>query len=136
MRTRFLPAAAAGLGLFLAAAAGLALVERASTPAAVFGGAAAAHLAIAAGLAARSRAAAVAGAAVGLLDLALVVVGMAFIVGIEAGIGIDLNDRWFAPLNGYATIAVAAVIGAIAVGLLVRGLSAIRAELAIPAPRG
>jgi hypothetical protein len=128
--------AAAGLGSFLLAAAALATSERATAPAAVFAVLGALHVAAGVGLAAGSRPLAVLGAVVGLADLALVGAGMAFILGIEAGIGFDLGVRWFAPLNGYATIAAAAVIATVALGLVADGLSAARTGLALPAPHG
>jgi hypothetical protein len=138
MRSRLLPAAVAALGSFLAAAAVLAAVDAALVPAAVFAVAAAAHLGIAARLVSGgpSVLVAVAGVAVGLIDLALVVAGMSFIVGIETGIGLDLGVLWFAPLNGYATIAVAGAIGAAALALVANGLVALRSVLAVPAVRG
>jgi hypothetical protein len=138
MPSRSLPAAVAGLGLFLAAAALLAVVERAFVPSAVFAAAAAAHLGIAAGLV-RGRPTvfvAAAGVALGLIDLVLVAAGMAFIVGIESAIGVDLGALWFAPLNGYATIAVAGAIAAVALSLVAAGVTALRSQLAVPAVRG
>ncbi len=138
MRSRLLPAAVAALGIFLAAAAALAAVEAAVVPAAVFALPAAAHLGIAAHLVrgGSSVLVGVAGVAVGLVDLALVVAGMWFILGIETGIGLDLGVPWFAPLNGYATIAVAGAIGAVALALVANGLAGLRSVLAVPAVRG
>lgn len=126
MSSRALPIAVAGLGILLAAGAALAVVERAFVATAVFGGVAALHIAIAAGLARGSRAAAVAGGLLGLVEVLLVAVGMWFIVGIQTGIGVDFGDQWFAPLNGFGTIAVAAVIVTVALGMVRRAVNAIR----------
>lgn len=136
MPDRSLPAAVAGLGLFLVAATVAAVAARAFTPAAVFGMLALVHLGVAAGLAGGSRSAAIVGAAAGALDLALVAIGMAFIVGIETGIGVDLGALWFAPLNGYATIAVSVAIGAVALAMVGRGVRTARQGLVVAAPRG
>ncbi len=138
MRSRLLPAAVAALGSFLAAAAVLAIAETAVVPAAVFAVGAAAHLAIAARLVRRGTSVlvALAGVAVGLIDLVLVVAGLAFIVGIETGIGVDLGVLWFAPLNGYGTTAVAGAIGAVALALVANGVAGLRSELPVPAVRG
>jgi hypothetical protein len=136
MRHPLRSAATGGVGVFLLAGAVLAIAERAAVPAAVFAAAGLVHVALAAGLARGSAGAAIAGAAVGLADLALVGVGMAFIVGIETGIGVDLADRWFAPLNGYATIAVAVGIAIVAVSLVRAGIDAVRTAAALPALRG
>ena len=126
MSSRTLPVAVAGLGLFLAAGAALAVVEGAFVPAAVLGAAAALHLVIAAGLARGSRAAAVGGGILGLVEVLMVAVGLWFIVGIQTGIGVDFGDQWFAPLNGFGTIAVAAGIVTIALGMGRRAVNAIR----------
>ena len=133
MSSRTLPVAVAGLGLFLAAGTVLAVVERAFVPAAVFGAVAVLHLAIAAGLARGSRAAAVGGGLLGLVEVLLVAVGLWFIVGIQTGIGVDFGDQWFAPLNGFGTIAVTAVIVTVAVGMVRRAVLAVRATTAVAA---
>jgi len=134
MRVSLLPALIAGLGAFLAATAALAVAEHATTAATVFGLAGGLHLAIAAGLIRGSRTAAVVGAIVGLVDLALVATGLAFIVGIEAGVGLDLGTNWFAPLNGYATIIVAIAIAAAAAAMVATGLRAVRSRTPEAAP--
>lgn len=128
--------AAAGLGSFLLAGAALAAAERAVAPALVFVVLGGFHVAVGVGLAARSRPLAVVGLALGFADLALVAVGMTFILGIETAIGVDLGARWFAPLNGYATIAVATAVVTIAGGLVGSGAAVLRDALALPAPRG
>jgi hypothetical protein len=135
MRHPLRSTASAGLGLFLLAGSALAVFEHAPVPAAVFGAAGLIHLGLAAGLARGSGPAAIIGAVVGVADLALVAAGLAFVVGIETGIGVDLADPWFAPLNGYATIVVALAIAAVAVSLVSAGVEIVRAA-ALPAPRG
>jgi hypothetical protein len=120
-----LTAAVAGVGLLLAAAAALALAAGALQPAAVFGALAVAHVLVALG-ARRSIAVAALGGLVGLLEIALVAVGFVFILGVELGIGrVDLGDAWFAPLNGYAVIAVATAIVVVALGLVAQAARAI-----------
>jgi len=132
MAHRALPAAVAGLGVFLALGAGLAVVAGAPVPAAVFGAAAVAHLTVAVGLARGSVAAAAAGGLLGLLELALVGFGVWFIAGIELGLGrVDFGAQWFAPLNGYATVVVAAIIGAVDIALVRRAILAIRGTAAV-----
>ena len=132
MAHRALPAAVAGLGVFLALGAGLAVVAGAPVPAAVFGAAAVLHLIVTAGLARGSVAAAVLGGLLGLLELALVGFGVWFIAGIELGLGhVDFGAQWFAPLNGYATIAAAAVITIVDLALVRRAILAIRATAAV-----
>lgn len=128
--------AAAGVGSFLLAAAALAALERAPAPAVVFAVAGVLHVVVGVGLAAGSRPISIVGGLLGLADLALVGAGMTFILGIELGIGVDLDARWFAPLNGYATIAVAVAIASIALALVAAGAGAVRSALSLPAPRG
>ncbi len=132
MAHRALPAAVAGLGVFLALGAGLAVVVGAPVPAAVFGAAATLHLIVAAGLARDSATAAALGGLLGLLELALVGFGVWFIAGIELGLGhVDFGAQWFAPLNGYATVVVAAVITTVDVALVRRAILAIRGTAAV-----
>lgn len=135
MRHPIRATATGGLGLFLLAGAALAVAEHALVPAAVFGAGGLIHLGLAAGLARGSGPVAIAGTVVGLADLALLAAGLAFIVGIETGIGVDLGDLWFAPLNGYATIVVAFGIAAVAASLVHAGIRVVRSA-ALPAPRG
>jgi hypothetical protein len=127
---RLVPAAASAVGLFLLTAAVVASIQHAPQPAAVFGALGMAHIGIAFGISSGSRLAAGIGVLVGALTLALVVVGLVFIAGIEAGVGIDLNVAWFAPLNGYATIAVAAALIAASLALVVGGLRGVRGAAA------
>lgn len=118
MIRRFVSPAAAALGVFLLAAAAVAVVDKAVLPGAAFAAFGLLHLAVAAGIARGSRPAAVVGAVVGLVNLALVGVGIWFIAGIESAIGVDLNALWFAPLNGYATIGVAAAIAIVSLAMV------------------
>jgi hypothetical protein len=113
-----LSAAVGGVGIFLAAAALVAAVNRAPLPAAVFGGLALAHVLVAV-RGRESRLVAICGGLLGLAEIALVAIGLWFIVGIELGLGrVDLGDAWFAPLNGYGALAVAAAIVGIAAGMV------------------
>jgi hypothetical protein len=130
MSTRMLPVAVLGIGVFLAAGATLAVIEHAATPGVVFAAPAFAHVAVAAGLTRSSRAAAVVGGVLGVVELIAVAIVLSFIVGIEIGIGVDLGDQWFAPLNGYGTLVVAAVIVLVAAGLVRRAVRAIGAVAA------
>jgi hypothetical protein len=123
---RLVPAAAFAVGVFLVVAAGVAALQNAPQPALVFGALGLTHLGVAFGIATGSRLAAGLGAVVGTVTAALVAVGIAFIVGIEAGVGVDLNVAWFAPLNGYATITVAAALIAASVLLVVGGIHGVR----------
>ena len=126
MTNRLAPAAASAVGLFLVVAAIAAAAQRAPQPAVVFGALGLAHLGVAYGVASRSRLAAGLGAVVGTVTAALVAVGMLFIIGIEAGIGFDLDVAWYAPLNGYATIAVAAALVTASLVLVVGGIRSVR----------
>jgi hypothetical protein len=119
---RLVPAAASTVGLFLVVAAAVAFVQHASQPAAVFGALGLTHIGVASGVASGSRVAAGLGAVLGVVTAALVAVGLVFIAGIEAGVGVDLNVAWFAPLNGYATIAVATALIAASLLLVVGGI--------------
>jgi hypothetical protein len=119
---RLAAAAAAALGLFLVAGAAAAAIQHAPQPAIVFGALGLAHLAVAVGNPSRSRLAAWLGILIGVITIGLVSVGLIFIAGVEAGIGIDLNVAWFAPLNGYATIAVAIAILAGSAAIVVGGI--------------
>jgi hypothetical protein len=123
---RLVPAATSAVGLFLVLAAVVAALQNAPQPAAVFGALGLAHIGVAFGIASGSRFAAAAGVLVGTVTAALVAAGIAFIVGIESGIGFDLNVAWFAPLNGYATIAVATALIAASVLLVVGGIRGVR----------
>jgi hypothetical protein len=123
---RLAPAAASAVGLFLAVVAATALILHASQAAVVFGLLAVAHLGAAAGSRSSSRLVAGASVALGALTLVLVLAIAAFIAGIEAGVGLDLNAAWFAPLNGYATIAVGCALGAASVVLVAAGVSGLR----------
>jgi hypothetical protein len=132
MAHRALPAAVAGLGLFLALGAALALIAGAPVPASVFGALATVHLVVAAGLARGSVAAATVGGLLGLLELALVGFGVWFIAGIQLGLGrVDFGAQWFAPLNGYATVVVAAVITLVDFALVRRAIHVIRGTAAV-----
>ena len=132
MAHRALPAAVAGLGLFLALGAALALVAGAAVPASVFGALAVLHLVVPAGLAHESVAAATLGGLLGLLELALVGFGVWFIAGIQLGLGrVDFGAQWFAPLNGYATVVVAAVITVVDLALVRRAIHVIRGTAAV-----
>ena len=126
MTNRLVPAAAIAVGVFLVVAAGVAALQNAPQPALVFGGLGLAHLGVAFGIASGSRLAAGLGVIVGTGTAALVAVGVAFIVGIELGVGVDLNVAWFAPLNGYATIAVAAALIVASLLLVVGGFRGVR----------
>jgi hypothetical protein len=128
MSSRMLPLAVLGIGVFLAAGATLAVIEHAATPGLVFAALALVHVAVAAGLSRSSRAAAIVGGILGVVELIAVAIVLSFIVGIEIGIGLDLGDQWFAPLNGYATLVVAAVIVLVAGGLVRRAVRAIGAS--------
>jgi len=123
---RLVPAAASAVGLFFVVAAAAALTQHAPQPAVVFGILGAAHLAAAAGIAAGSRLAAATGAGLGAVTALLVGTGLWFIAGIEAGVGVDLSAAWFAPLNGYATIAVGVALLIASVILIVGGLAGAR----------
>jgi hypothetical protein len=123
---RLVPAAASAVGLFLLVAAAVAAVQHAMQPAVVFGALGLAHLGVAFGIASGSRVAAGLGTVVGVVTAVLVAVGLVFIAGIEAGVGVDLNVAWFAPLNGYATIAVAAALLAASFVLVVGGIRGLR----------
>jgi hypothetical protein len=132
MAHRALPVAVAGIGLFLALGAGLAVVAGATLPAVVFGAFAVVHLLVAGGLARGSVAVAAVGGLLGLLELALVGAGVWFIAGIELGLGrVDFGAQWFAPLNGYATIAVAAAITAVDLALVRRAIQGLRGTAAV-----
>ena len=133
MIKRLVPAAASAVGLFLLLAAAFAALQHAPQPALVFGALGIAHVAVAVAVSRGSRLAAGIGAMIGAATGALVIAGLAFIVGIEAGIGVDLNVAWFAPLNGYATIAVAATLITTSVVLLGGGIDALRQSSAAPA---
>ena len=126
MTLRLVPAAASAVGLFLVIAAAAAFTQRAPQPALVFGALGIAHLAVAIGVAARSRLATAFGVGLGAITGLLVAAGLWFIAGIEAGIGVDLGVAWFAPLNGYATIAVAAALIAASLVLVVGGIRGAR----------
>lgn len=126
MTNRLVPAAGFAVGMFLVVAAGVAALQNAPQPSLVFGALGLTHLGVAFGIASGSRLAAGLGAIVGTVTAALVAVGIAFIVGIEAGVGVDLNVAWFAPLNGYATIAVAAALIVASVLLVVGGIRGVR----------
>ncbi len=121
MINRLVPAVATAVGLFLLVAAVAAAVAHASVPAVAFGALGLVHLAVAFGVGAGSRLAVAAGVVVGAINLALLGFGIWFIAGIETGIGVDLGAAWFAPLNGYATIVVAALLGAASFVLVVGG---------------
>jgi hypothetical protein len=86
---------------------------------------------VAVGLDRRSTAAALAGGALALVEIAAVAFGLWFILGIELGIGLDLGAAWFAPLNGYTTIAAAAFIVVVDVALLRRAALAVHGQAAI-----
>ena len=126
MFQRLVPAAPSAVGLFLVVAAAAALTQHAPQSAVVFGVLGAAHLAVAAEVAAGSRLAAAIGAGLGVVTGLLVGAGLWFIAGIEAGVGVDLGAAWFAPLSGYATIAVAAALLIASVILIVGGLAGAR----------
>ena len=133
MTTRLVPAAASAVGLFLLVAATAAVVEHAPQPGIVFGALGLAHLAIGVAVARGSRLAAGVGAVIGAVTGTLVIVGLAFIVGIEAGIGFDLTVAWFAPLNGYATIAVSTSLLVASFILVSGGIAAVRKATAATA---
>jgi len=128
---RLVPAAASAVGIFLVVAAIAAATQRAPQPAVVFGALGLAHLAVAYGTASGSRLAAGLGAVVGSVTAALVAAVILFIIGIEAGVGFDLNVAWFAPLNGYATIAVAAALVTASLLLVVGGIRSVRGSSAL-----
>jgi hypothetical protein len=131
MSSRLLPVAVLVVGIGLAILAAAALFERAFVAGGVIGVVAAVHLVIAAGLDRRSTTAAVAGGVLALVEIAAVAFGLWFILGIELGIGLDLGAAWFAPLNGYATVAAAGFIVAVDVALLRRAVLAVRAQAAV-----
>lgn len=133
MTTRLVPAAASAVGLFLLVAAAAAVVEHAPQPGIVFGALGLAHLAVGVAVSRGSRLAAGVGAVIGAVTGTLVIVGLAFIVGIEAGIGVDLNVAWFAPLNGYATIAVGTSLLVASFILIRGGVAAVRKATAATA---
>jgi len=131
MSSRLLPVAVLAVGIGLAVLAAVALFERAFVAGGVIGAVAAVHLVVAVGLDRRSTAAALAGGALALVEIAAVAFGLWFILGIELGIGLDLGAAWFAPLNGYTTIAAAAFIVLVDVALLRRAALAVHGQAAI-----
>jgi hypothetical protein len=131
MSSRLLPAAVLALGLGFSALAIVALVDRAFVAAPVIGAVGVAHMALAAGLERRSTAAAIAGGALGLVEIATVAFGLWFILGIELGVGLDLTAAWFAPLNGYATVAASVAILAVDAALVRPAALAIRGGAAV-----
>jgi hypothetical protein len=128
MRTHPLPFLVAAVGVFLVAGAVLAVAAGATVAALSFASAGALHLAAAGGAAVRSRRAIVAGGFLGLADLALIALGVWFILGIQIGLGaVDLGVAWFAPLNGYGTVAVAGAIAVVAGAMVAAGVREARA---------
>jgi hypothetical protein len=123
---RLVPAATSAVGSFLVLAALVAALQHAPQPAALFGALGLAHIGVAVGIASGSRLAAGLGVLVGTVTAALVAAGIVFIVGIESGIGFDLSVAWFAPLNGYATIAVATALIAASALLVAGGIRGLR----------
>ena len=126
-----LPVAVVIVGAFLGLAAVAAIAAGAAVPAAVFAALAVAHLVVAIGLGRASLPITLAGGVLGISELALLGIGAWFIGGIEAGIGVDLGAAWFAPLNGYATIAVAVLIASVALGLVRAAIRSGRAAAAV-----
>ena len=121
MSSRSFTAAVLGAGLFLGLAATVAAASGAAAPAVVFGALALGH-----GLAAipahRSRLVRVVRVVVGVVELVGIGVAAWFIAGIVTAESIDLTAAWFAPLNGYATVVVGAVLAVVAAGLVANGV--------------
>jgi len=130
MSSRLLPAAVLAIGTGLAILATVAVAGGAFVAGSVIGAVAAGHVLLALGIAGQSSAAAIAGGVLGAVEIAAVAFGLWFILGIELGIGVDLGDAWFAPLNGYATIAAAAAILAVDAALVRGAVLGIRGRTA------
>jgi len=118
--------AVAGVGVVFGLVSIAALAAGASQPALVFGALAALHTLVAVA-GSRSTLVAVIGGPLGLLEIALIAFWLLFVIGLSLGEGgLDLADLWFAPLNGYGALAVAGAIVAVALGMVVAAVRAIR----------